>query len=88
MADNDENDDFTASLDDIFAAIGDALTGIEDQLIALGDRIWNHPINWEWLFYVALAVGLAMVGGFFLWLLWQLVEIAWLLIRRRMRRGS
>ena len=75
MADNDNG--LIASLHDIFAAIGDGLS-------AIGDQIWHHPINWEWM----LAVGLAMVGGFFLWLLWQLVEIAWLLIRRRMRRGS
>ena len=102
MAESDNTDDLTASLDDIFTALGDRSDALGDWLADIGRQIWNYPINWEWLGYVVLA----LIGCFFLLVLWMylvllwnflrrlwgilsdLVEIAWLLIRRRMRRGG
>ena len=100
MADHDKNDDdFTASLHDIFAAVDDALAAMRDGLSEAVDQIWNHPINWEWLLYAVGAVVLAIAGFVVLAVLYSillllyevlaaLVESAWLLIQRRRGRGG
>ena len=82
----------------MLTGVGDVLAVIGDKLVAAGEYIWSYPIDWEPLVHV-IGFGVLIVGGWFLLrLLWpallrlgnillDLVEIAWLLIRRRMRRG-
>ena len=88
--------DGTASLNEVFTALGDGFAALWDAFAATLDSLWNYPIQWDdlvksvgYLLFVGLAV--FAFGFLFIFLknlgiiFWDLIVIAWLLMKRRLR---
>lgn len=79
----------TASLNEVFTALWDGFN-------ALWDSVWNYPIPWDWAIKAIgvvflLVVGVMIAVSFYRFavglgkVLWDLLTIAWLLTRRRLK---
>ena len=88
--------DGTASLNEVFTDLGDGFAALWDAFAATLDSLWNYPIQWDdlvksvgYLLFVGLAV--FAFGFYFIFLknlgiiFWDLIVIAWLLTKRRLR---
>ena len=81
--------DGTASLNEVFTTLGDGFS-------ALWESVWNYPIPWHWAIKAIGVVFLLFWGAFFAFFfyrfavalgkfLWDLLTIAWLLTKRRLK---
>ena len=98
MADN-SNADETASLKEIFSALSEGVNSLLSELWNLLSELWNYPISWVGVlqgigifilipivaYIVFLLIYLEIKLGM---ILWDLMQIAWLLTKRRLGRSS